>query len=228
MMYSLYDQLSFNVINEDVSHGKEINVLDPKYIPKGVKDIAIDGLMKEEHMSREDAERMLNTRLNSANKQLNTAQATGGDLGHAKVSLHGEDPIYSNMLHNLELYDKNLDEQILKSDDLVKAYNELINARFDKAYKLMLDYNKYVETLDEWDDKRAEADKKFAAVAVHKGLLPDLAAMDNLESISKNLGQGSDDDYNISENDIKKWIVGATYGTIDNPEVVKKDSKSTY
>ena len=105
-------QLQYIMLDEaKVVHGREFM----PYVPPNLTDKIADAVVSSgQAKTKEDALRM---------------------IADDRTSLSTNDAYTSLVQRELENYDKTLDEAVLASDNLVKAYNAMIEGKFDEAVK---------------------------------------------------------------------------------------------
>lgn len=165
-----------SIMNEKVVHGKALM----PYIPPALEKQIAQGLVHAKQVgSEEEALAMLRN-------------------PDDKTSILQNDA-YTSVIHKeLERYDQALDELVLKSDNIVKSYNMLLEAQFEKAVEFYKE--KFVGK--EYADKESAPcfdalDATAAAYLAYK----DLPGVDEVE--------------------LKKAIVHGSFLTSDNPDKIK-------
>lgn len=212
---------SFTMLCEaEVTHGKTIQFrfdMLPQHVQNRVKEEC-----KKQGMSDKEIELALSNR-GGINDELvpdpvDFSSDKDNDNMPTKFSIHGNDAIDGIIMHELETYDRAMDEAILKSDDIVKSYNALIDAKFEEAKKYA---EKYIELKSNADpeDKKAQADvKKFTAAVAHKGITLPTAIYGDLISDGNELKEM----LGVTDSEIKKIVCEAAYQPSDDPEQIKK------
>lgn len=190
---------SIMTLNEaEITHGRSINYENFDILPHHVQQTMVDMMCKEYNMSEEQAYAMAR------------ARTTGAAEDH-KISLGGKDPFEGIYMHMLEKYDKAQDEAILASNNIVEAYNSMINGHIQKAF----DYaKKYIEALTHNGEPDINQVKSVITAASKDGVHTIIEYMANLIAIQKDL--------NMSDNEIKKVIAEAAYQPSDDPEEIKR------
>ena len=135
-------------MDEVVTHGKTMMA----YIPPALLDDIASALVKAGAAS--DAE--------SARSMLRD------DSGI--LSLMGSDAYNSIIQKYLEKYDKDMDEAILRSENIVKAYNDFINCEFDKAAITAREKLMNSDTLNAIE-MMAAAYEQYVSIGVNEGMM---------------------------------------------------------
>lgn len=208
-------------LNEaEVSHGKVVSI-QLSHLPPPIQARMKEAL-KNKGISEKEFEGMQHNSETDFSKENipHLSSGSGGvDFKDKPISLHGNDVIDGKIMHELEHYDKKVDEAILSSNDIVKAYNATIDAKFDEALK----YIKHLEELyEKYGDDVPESEvadvQRYVQTTIHKGTNLPLTILvqlnDDITFMKKNFG--------ASDSDIKKWICEAVYQPSENPEEIKR------
>lgn len=195
------------------THGKVLRVGFENF-PQVVKE-QIYAEMEQAGYDRKKVDAMMA----SIAMQKTKSETLEADIMSRGISSSGDDVVMGAIQHTIESYDKDRDERILHSEDLVKAYNEMIKADFDRAYSYTETYMNYMDRA-----KRGSKNAKEMISKIDKhtdkngpqgstGLLALISACDPKEAMEQ---------YKLSKADIQKMICEAAYQpTDDDPEKIK-------
>lgn len=204
-----------DLLNEaEITHGKTIP-FSFEILPEPVQQKLFD-YAKSQGMSEEQMKAMISAESDHVNELL-SSPIKGGST-YSELSIHGKDSLDGLIIHELESYDKAVDEAILSSEDIVKAYNNFIEGKFNEAATLVEKYQAIVNKFNaDGDSKSAEKDAgKLTARVMAKGITLPVSLIQELCTDTEEM-----EELGISKNDIKKAICDAAYQPADNPEQVK-------
>lgn len=135
-------------MDEIVTHGKTMMA----YIPPALLNDIASALVKAGAASDEESARSM----------------LRDDSG--VLSLMGSDAYNSIIQKYLEKYDKDMDEAILRSENIVKAYNDFINCEFDKAAITAREKLMNSDTLNSIE-MMATMYEQYVSIGVNEGVL---------------------------------------------------------
>lgn len=205
-----------DLLNEaEITHGKTIPC-NFEILPKPVQQKLFD-YAKSQGMTEEQMKAMISAESHHANELL-PDPLNGGQHKQSEWSIHGKDSLDGLIMHELESYDKAVDEAILSSEDIVKAYNNFVEGKFNEAATLVEKYQAVVSKFKaDGDEESAEKDaKKLTTRVMAKGVSLPVSLIQELCIDTEEM-----EELGISKNDIKKAICDAAYQPADNPEQVK-------
>lgn len=210
---SVQDEM-ISLIEAIETHGKLVNI-NFANLPKSVKDkIIAQG--EKEGVSKDQIEAMM-AAADMESDKADDQFSSGSQVGR-KFSMQGQDAFEGIYTHQIELYNKEQDEAILNSKDIVKAYNATIDADFKKAVSYLDTYKKIVERAEKGSEKAAKTADAFDRItrAQQGSIGPAMAALNALDS------DINDEDCPFDKNDIKKIICEAVYRPSEDPEEIRK------
>lgn len=120
-------------LNEaDIKHGKRV-FINFSQLPKSVKDDIYKDLEKR-GINKEQFDAFVAGRNNSTIAKAKMGPGAVSASFRDNLSIEGDDLITDTIHRNIEAYDESVDKAILESANIVKAYNDMLSARFDSAY----------------------------------------------------------------------------------------------
>lgn len=143
------------------THGKLINI-NFQSLPKEVKDRIIEE-GKKNGMTKDQVEAMMaqaDLELDSKDEQFSKDDSDT----YRKFSLHGKDAYEGLYMHSIEAYNKEQDEAILASENIVKAYNAMIDADFKKAYSYAETYINLMKRAQKGSESAKNKLEKFSQI----------------------------------------------------------------
>ena len=125
-----------------------------------------------------------------------------------QYSIDGMDIIDGMIRHQLELYDKERDERILASENIVDAYRNACNLQFDKAKK---DIDEYTELVKKGLATPGAMNTYYAEYGNLVKLYGSMtASLDKLK-----------DEYDLTDADCKRAIIENAYCMSDDPQQIR-------
>ena len=163
-----------SIMNEKVVHGRAMM----PYIPPALEKQIAEAMVKSKTVgSEEEALAMLR----NSDELLSILQ----------------NDAYTSVIHKqLERYDQALDELVLKSDNIVKSYNLLLEAEFEEALK------------------------NYKGTSVNSADSEYMPCFDSLDLVAKTFFTYKNLP-GVDEAELKKAIINGTFFTSDNPEKIK-------
>ena len=197
-------------LNEaDIKHGKRV-FINFSQLPKSVKDDIYKDLEKR-GINKEQFDAFIAGRNNSTIAKAKMGPGAVSASFKNNLSLEGDDLITDTIHRNLEAYDESVDKAILESANIVKAYNDMLSARFDSAY------NTIQESLKAYSQNNPEQSR---------AIIQNRVATDTEFRTLSFLLQGlmSEDYVKNEENrsDLRRVIIDAVYRPSDNPEEIRQ------
>lgn len=191
------DPLSIAMMEATITHGKVVSTGDldayPPRIKRRILDIAAANGIDEKNVRRA------------------ISQVTGDEY-----ALHGDDMFDGIFMHTIEKYNKEQDEAILASENLVEAYNSMIDGRFNAAVTKAKEFMMKVQ-----QDTAAYMNGDLSVQSEYGDMGLDdqdiYLMIDNLVkagTAAKNLG--------LNDDEIKEIIVNAYYRPTDDPEKIRE------
>lgn len=186
------------MLNEDVTHGSSVGNTFSR-LPKDLQEKIISKLKtrgkSEEEIKNITSHISLMTILNANGRE-------------KQYSIDGMDIIDGMIRHQLELYDKDRDQRILASENIVEAYRNACSLQFDKAKK---DIDEYTELAQ----KGLAAPGAMNTYNVEYGnLLKLYGSMDAALTKLK-------DEYDFTDADCKRAIIENAYCMSDDPQQIR-------
>lgn len=186
------------MLNEDVTHGSSIGNTFSR-LPKDLQEKIISKL-KTRGKSEEE--------IKNITSHISLLYILNSNGREKQYSIEGMDIVDGMIRHQLELYDKERDERILASENIVEAYRNACSLQFDKAKK---DIDEYTELAK----KGLAAPGAMNTYNVEYGNLIKLyGSMD--ASLSKLKGE-----YDLTDADCKKAIIENAYCMSDDPQQIR-------
>lgn len=207
---AFYESPVIEYLNEaDIKHGKRV-FINFSQLPKSVKDDIYQDLEKK-GINKEQFDAFVAGRNNGtlAQEKMKTGAVSASFQNN--LSIEGDDLITDTIHRNIEAYDESVDKAILESANIVKAYNDMLSARFDSAYDtIQASLKAYSQNNPE--QARAIMQNRIATDTEFRTLY---FLLDGLMS----------EDYVKNEenrSDLKRVIVDAMYRPSDNPEEIRQ------
>ena len=197
----------YDILNEVTQTGADVDISPTA---AGFPKILKDAIIKEGKANGIPEDKCL---VLMSNYIKNSEMFDTGEGVMNKVAITGRDPFTAIIERNIEAYDVALDKAILASDDLVKAYNAMCEAQYDKTVQI---FQKLKEEQEKTGIDPAGTVEGFIKL-LNSGLIVPYSAISSLDNLAKVLNT----DFNMSNSDIKKFIVEAVYNPPDNPEEIK-------
>ena len=194
--------LSIRLNEAEITHGRSFSRADFDLLPPSVQKRLIA-----------DAERN-----GISEKQLRAMLvADNNPHGENKISLHGKDPLEGLYMHELEQYNKAQDMAILQSNDLVKAYNQMVDGHIDDAMKCI---KRMIDAAGDYKD----ASEDDMPPEIMQDIINIRDSFTGIKSVLANMGDivEMQNEYDLSDADVKKYIADAMFQPADNPEEVKR------
>lgn len=207
---ALYESPVIEYLNEaDIKHGKRV-FINFSQLPKSVKDDIYKDLEKR-GINKEQFDAFVAGRNSSTLAKVKMGSGAVSASFQNNLSIEGDDLITDTIHRNIEAYDESVDKAILESADIVKAYNDMLSARFDSAY------NTIQESLKAYSQNNPEQ-----AGAIMKNRV---ATDTEFRTITFLLQGLMSEDYVKNEenrSDLKRVIIDAVYRPSDNPEEIRQ------
>lgn len=202
---------SFNeYLNEaEIKHGKYV-FINFSQLPKSVKDDIYQDLEKR-GINKEQFDAFISGRNNSTLAKAKMGPGAVSASFSNNLSIEGDDLITDTIHRNLEAYDESIDKAILESADIVKAYNDMLSARFDSAY----------DTIQASVKAYAQNNPEQAGAIIGNRIATDT----EFRTLSFLLQGLMSEDYVKNEenrSDLRRVIVDAIYRPSDNPEEIRQ------
>lgn len=197
-------------LNEaDIKHGKRV-FINFSQLPKSVKDDIYQDLEKK-GINKEQFDAFVAGRNNGtiAQEKMKTGAVSASFQNN--LSIEGDDLITDTIHRNIEAYDESVDKAILESANIVKAYNDMLSARFDSAY------NTIQESLKAYSQNNPE---QAGAIMQNR-----IATDTEFRTLYFLLDGLMSEDYVKNEenrSDLKRVIIDAMYRPSDNPEEIRQ------
>ena len=207
---AFYESPVIEYLNEaDIKHGKRV-FINFSQLPKSVKDDIYQDLEKK-GINKEQFDAFVAGRNNGtlAQEKMKTGAVSASFQNN--LSIEGDDLITDTIHRNIEAYDESVDKAILESANIVKAYNDMLSARFDSAYDtIQASLKAYSQNNPEQAgaimQNRIATDTEFRTLYF---LLDGLMSEDYVKNEE-------------NRSDLKRVIVDAMYRPSDNPEEIRQ------
>lgn len=197
-------------LNEaEIQHGKRV-FINFSQLPKSVKDDIYKDLEKR-GINKEQFDAFVAGRNNSTIAKAKMGSGAVSGSFQNNLSLEGDDLITDTIHRNIEAYDESVDKAILESADIVKAYNDMLSARFDSAYN----------TLQESLKAYAQNNPEQAGAIIQNRVATDT----EFRTLTFLLQGLMSEDYVKNEenrSDLKRVIIDAVYRPSDNPDEIRQ------
>lgn len=209
-----YEQL----IEATVAHGRDVAALTWEKLPEKTRQTLIDQA-KAQGYGEGYARYVLAPRTFTEKSQMDS----GVMITEPVTFIHGD--VYSGAINKgIEKYDRDTDEEILLSENIVEAYNASINGKFEEAKKLVFDV---VDIM-----KRAQAGHAPTQQEIETAnKLTDVRFFD-INVVAKLIAALCDvkDAWKLTEEDIKRLVCDAFYQPSEDPEEIKQivNARITY
>lgn len=189
----------FPVLNEaEITHGGTIGNSFNR-LPKDLQEKIISKL-KARGKSEEE--------IKNITSHISLLTLLNGNGREKQYSIDGMDIIDGMIRHQLELYDKELDERILASENIVDAYRNACNLQFDKAKK---DIDEYTELVKKGLAIPGAMNTYYAEYGNLIKLYGTMTA--SLEKLK--------DEYDLTDVDCKRAIIENAYCMSDDPQQIR-------
>lgn len=201
---------SSEYLNEaEIKHGKRV-FINFSQLPKSVKDDIYQDLEKR-GINKEQFDAFIAGRNNSTLAKAKMGSGVVSSSFRDNLSLEGDDLITDTIHRNLEAYDESVDKAILESANIVKAYNDMLSARFDSAYNtIQASVKAYAQNNPEQAGaiirNRVATDTEFRTLSF---LLQGLMSEDYVKNEE-------------NRSDLRRVIIDAVYRPSDNPEEIRQ------
>ena len=211
---------SIVLLEAEMENGREVDMFKYEALPSRVRQI-LEKYSEEHGGSASDMKKGYE---NGFAKQYTREKMAGID----KFTMMSKDVIDAQIKHALELYDKEQDERILQSENIVEVYNQMIHAHFKKAYEVVGKLTREMSHRGVLSTAEEEQSAKYTEEAKSSGTVPLVGMISTLVDFVENYNESFAGDEEapkgakINDAEVEKMLIECAYTPSDNPKEIRQ------